>query len=162
MRWRMAAAAGILGLVATGACFAGLHAQPARAQTQVHTREAGSRNVWDGVYTEAQAARGEASYRTYCLDCHGEDLEQAGDDMQSTLAGADFLQDWNELTASDLYERIRTTMPINKPGSVPKAATVDILAYIFSCNKFPAGKTELPLDTKMLKLVTITWKPDVK
>jgi len=30
-----------------------------------------SRSVWDGVYTEAQAKRGEAIYEQNCVSCHG-------------------------------------------------------------------------------------------
>jgi mono/diheme cytochrome c family protein len=30
-----------------------------------------SRSVWDGVYTEAQAKRGEALFGQNCVSCHG-------------------------------------------------------------------------------------------
>jgi mono/diheme cytochrome c family protein len=31
----------------------------------------GPRSVWDGVYTEAQAKRGEALFGENCVTCHG-------------------------------------------------------------------------------------------
>jgi cytochrome c553 len=154
---RRVVALGVIGL-AVGGCFAGFRA-PARAQGR---SAPAAKNVWDGVYTQAQAVRGKTSYAASCSDCHGEDLEVAGDDMTSTLAGSEFLSNWGGLTAADLFERIRTTMPIDKPQSLSKETILDILAYIFSYNKFPVGQAELPHDTKMLKLITITWKPDVK
>src|SRR5438876_3128832 len=33
-----------------------------------------SRSVWDGVYTEEQAKRGESIYRKECAVCHGDML----------------------------------------------------------------------------------------
>jgi hypothetical protein len=35
----------------------------------------GTRTVWDGVYNEAQAKRGEAIYVDACSNCHGRTLE---------------------------------------------------------------------------------------
>ena len=35
------------------------------------------------------------------------------------------------------------------------AQTVDVIAYIFQFNKFPAGKDELPTDSAKLKLIKI-------
>ena len=36
--------------------------------------------------------------------------------MATPLAGAEFMTNWNGLTLGDLFERIRTTMPLNYPG----------------------------------------------
>ena len=143
--------------IVVGALLAALVMQFARAQGA--STSPGARTVWQAVYTQAQADRGQADYTKSCADCHDEDLELPGDDMTSTLAGADFLNNWNGLTAYDLFERIRTTMPIDHPSSLPTRTILDIMAYMFSYNKFPAGKAELPQDTKMLRLITITWKP---
>ena len=40
------------------------------------------RSVWDGVYTKAQAVRGDKLYREACARCHGENLA-GGDEAQS-------------------------------------------------------------------------------
>jgi S-disulfanyl-L-cysteine oxidoreductase SoxD len=157
MRVRVAAV-GIIGFAAIGAFLAGIHTQPAHAQ---EAAAAGSKSVWDGVYTQAQADRGKATYTQQCLECHGEEL--AGQDMTPALAGSDFLSDWNGLTLGDLSERIRTTMPLNHPGTLSRDMIADILAYLLSYNKFPAGQVELPKDTQMLKMITIqATKPDAK
>jgi S-disulfanyl-L-cysteine oxidoreductase SoxD len=138
----------ILGLAATSASYR-LFAQ------------AESRSVWDGVYTEAQAGRGQASYNQHCAACHGDTL--SGGEMAPALAGSDFLSNWSGLTAGDLFERIRTTMPLNNPGGLSRPVMCDILAYILSANKFPAGQTELPTATEVLRLIRIdASKPEPK
>ena len=120
-----------------------------------------SRSVWDGVYTDAQAARGHALFDQHCASCHGDSLE--GRDEAPALAGADFLSNWTGLTAGDLFERIRTTMPLNNPGGLGRPVMCDILAYMLSANKFPAGQTDLPAATEVLRLIRIDQsKPEPK
>ena len=46
----------------------------------------GSKTVWDGVFSTAQAERGAAAYKTACSECHGNDL--AGDGFAPALSGA--------------------------------------------------------------------------
>jgi len=99
------------------------------------------RSVWDGVYTEEQAKRGEPLYYRDCSSCHGEKLQ--GDDNSPPLVGIDFITDWNGLTLGKLFDKIRLTMPRDGPSQVSNPEKADILAYILSVNKFPAGKTEL-------------------
>lgn len=112
-----------------------------------------SRSVWDGVYTSAQADRGAGFYTQYCSACHGESL--GGNDEAPPLAGADFLSNWNGLTVGDLFERIRTTMPLNKPQSLSRETNVSILAHLLRANKFPPGETGLPGQTEAMKQVRI-------
>src|ERR1041384_6887777 len=38
------------------------------------TFAAGTRSVWDGVYTKEQSGRGQAVYREDCQKCHAENL----------------------------------------------------------------------------------------
>ena len=81
--------------------------------------------------------------------------------MAPPLAGGEFLANWNGLTLGDLFERIRTTMPLNKPGMLSRQTNADILAYMLDVNKFPDGKTELPRETEVLKQIKIeATKPD--
>ncbi len=46
-----------------------------------------SRSVWDGVYTDAQAKRGEALFAENCVTCHGPALE--GDGEAPPLSGGE-------------------------------------------------------------------------
>jgi cytochrome c len=107
------------------------------------------RSVWDGVYTEEQAKRGKAFYSAQCGMCHGEDL--MGSDETPPLTGAAFLSNWNGLTVNELFERIRVSMPANNPGKLGRQQNADILAYVFSFNKFPEGTVELPTQGEKLK-----------
>ena len=75
--------------------------------------------------------------------------------MAPALAGGDFVDKWSGQTLGDLFERIRKTMPMNNPGSVPREAIPDILAYILSMNKMPVGDAELSRDAQQLKKIRI-------
>lgn len=120
-----------------------------------------SRSVWDGVYTEEQAKRGQPLYNEQCSSCHGDML--TGGEMAPPLAGGDFLSNWNGLTMGDLFERIRKTMPLNKPGKLSREVNADITAYMLSVNKFPAGQAELAHDTGILKQIRLDAnKPEPK
>lgn len=118
-----------------------------------------SSSVWDGVYTDDQAKRGESLYARECASCHGAML--TGGEAAPPLTGGAFLSNWNGLTMGDLFERTRTTMPMTKPGKLPRETIADILAFVLSANKFPSGSTELPKKTEMLKQIRIdATKPE--
>lgn len=120
-----------------------------------------SRSVWDGVYTDEQAKRGEALYHKECAGCHGEAL--AGGESAPPLTGGAFLSNWNGLPLADLFERIRKTMPQNAPGKLNRQQNADILAFTLSANKFPPGKTELSRQTEFLKEIRFeAVKPEPK
>ncbi len=137
-----------------GAAWAVGFAQPRVRAEQAAA--AASKTVWDGVFTEEQATRGEAAYKDNCSSCHGDDM--AGDGFAPALAGGDFAGNWNELTLGDLYERMRISMPPNGPNTVTNAQKADILAHIMDFNKYPAGTTELEPKTEVLKTISIVMK----
>lgn len=119
------------------------------------------RSVWDGVYSSEQARRGQARYNELCGSCHGDTL--AGGESAPPLAGGEFLANWNTLTMGDLFDRTRSTMPQNKPGSLSREIGADIMAYILSANQFPAGKEALPQASEALKEIRIeAIKPEKK
>lgn len=115
-----------------------------------------AKTVWDGVYTDEQAKRGELAYKDNCGSCHGADM--GGDGFAPALAGGDFAGNWNDLSAGDLYERIRISMPPTGPNTVTNAQKADILAHMFAFNKYPAGTVELEPSTEALKLIKIEMK----
>ena len=134
-----------LGLVVLPAVWqALLTATPNAAQEQ---------SVTSGVYTDEQAARGEATYNNECSSCHGAGLE--GDGFAPALAGTEFLSNWNGTTLGDLFDRIRISMPPGSPASVPPQSKADIVAHLLKSNKYPAGKTEIGKDLEPLKLIKI-------
>ncbi len=111
------------------------------------------RSVWDGVYTKEQVSHGQVLYNQSCSTCHGQGLE--GVEMAPALAGGEFLDKWASLTVGDLFERIRTSMPADKPGRLSREVYADITAYMLSANQFPSGETELSPDTQVLKQIRI-------
>jgi len=120
-----------------------------------------SRSVWDGVFSEGQAKRGQARYAEQCAVCHGDSL--AGGESAPPLAGGEFLSNWNGLTVGDLFDRTRSTMPQSKPGSLSREANAEIIAFILSSNQFPAGKDDLPQASEVLREIKVeAIKPDRK
>jgi mono/diheme cytochrome c family protein len=114
-----------------------------------------SRTIWDGVYTEAQAKRGETVYFSTCVRCHGPQL-QGGNDGAGPLTGPTFNGNWNDVPLGQMVDRMRATMPLDKPNTLTRQQIADVLTYILSVNKVPAGKTELPRQVDILN--TITFK----
>jgi mono/diheme cytochrome c family protein len=117
--------------------------------------------VWDGVYTSAQAARGASLYANNCASCHGSAL--GGGESAPPLTGGEFFSNWNGLTIGDLFERIRISMPADRPGKLSRAEDADVLAFMLSVSQFPPGKTELERQTETLKQIRIdSSKPEDK
>jgi len=108
--------------------------------------------VWDGVYTNVQAVAGESGYKSYCLECHGEDL--AGREQAPALAGAPFLEKWNKATLQRLMDTIQA-MPPDNPRSLTVKQYTEVMAYILSANEFPAGKSALAEDRAALARIQI-------
>jgi mono/diheme cytochrome c family protein len=111
------------------------------------------RSTRDGVFTAEQAKRGEALYAERCAACHGQGL--AGMEAAPALAGPGFSASWSGTPLGDLFERIRISMPQDKPGSLGRQQTAEIVAFILSFNKAVAGQTDLPADADQLKTVII-------
>jgi mono/diheme cytochrome c family protein len=132
-------AAAFAGLVASVAIHAQSPAPPAAA--------AAAPTVWDGVYTDVQAKAGESTFKSYCMECHGEDL--AGREQAPALAGAPFLEKWNKATLKKLLETMEG-MPPDNPKSLTAKQYTEVVAYILNANEFPAGKTALPEDRSVL------------
>jgi mono/diheme cytochrome c family protein len=122
--------------------------QPAVAASQPQPQ-----TVWSGVYTEAQAYRGEKVAQTTCIGCHGSGLD--GGDSGPKLTGGPFLENWSSQPVSELFDWIREAMPSDAPGTLSKDDTAAVVAYIFKINKMPAGKQELPTDRELLERIGI-------
>lgn len=128
--------------------FAGVAQSSARAEQ--------TKSVWDGVYSKEQADKGGSAYKAACSECHGNDL--AGDGFAPSLQGSEFLGNWTDLTVGDLFERIRISMPPSGPNAVSPDTKADIVAFILSQNKFPAGQGTLEGKTDVLKAIKIDAK----
>lgn len=122
-------------------------AAPLLAQDSATAKAA--RPLSKGAYTQPQASRGESTYKTNCVSCHSA-KEYTGDAFRVA---------WLSRTAFDLFDRIKTLMPDDNPGVLPRQDYVDIVAYLFSLNGYPVGPDELPNDDDALKLITIDSIP---
>lgn len=120
-----------------------------------------ARTVWDAVYTEGQARRGEAAFAQSCASCHAEDLR--GRSTAPSLVEESFAFLWGDLTVGELFSRTRTKMPSDRPGSLPPETYADIVAFLLQKNGFPAGATEMAAVADALDAIRIsTTRPPGK
>jgi S-disulfanyl-L-cysteine oxidoreductase SoxD len=122
-------AVSLTGLLLVASATAGL------ATAQTSTPRA---TVWDGVYTEAQAARGVTAFGQSCAGCHA--LSAEG---KAPLVGEPFWKSFAQKNVGDLLEFVSTYMPNGTPGSLSEPTYNDIVALMLKSNGFPAGATEL-------------------
>jgi mono/diheme cytochrome c family protein len=112
--------------------------------------QAPAKTVWEGVYTEDQAARGKTVFNDSCATCH---------DLTSEFSGPAFLDMWKGQTAFNVFDTIKTEMPKDNPGGLTKQNYIDIVAFMFKSNTFPSGKSDLEPDDDTLKQIRIEPKP---
>ena len=108
-------------------------------------------SIRDGVYSAEQAKRGDASYAKNCASCHGAKLE--GRNQAPPLAGAEFAMNWDGQPLAGLLEKIQTSMPADKPGSLSAQESTDVIASLLRANGLPSGPSDLPSDPKRLKRI---------
>lgn len=108
------------------------------------------RTVRDGVYSDAQATRGQALYKEQCASCHGDALTGA---QAPPLAADDFIRNWQTTPLSDLVDKVKNTMPASAPGQLSRQQSADIVAHILRTNRFPSGRGELGSDEAGLKQI---------
>ena len=124
-------------VLASGLSLAAEQAQPPTETSDLSM----GRSLQSGVYSDAQAQRGEPLYAEDCAYCHGAELE--GTISAPPLTAAALSARWHDKTLADLFEYQQVFMPMNSPGGFARSQNVDILAYILKKGGFPAG-TELP------------------
>ncbi len=111
-------------------------------------------SIWDGVYTEEQAKRGENAYLKSCARCHADDL--LGSTNAPALVGQPFFARFDRASADDVIDVIRRTMPQEAPDTLGMPAYADIASFLFKSNGSPAGKAELPTDRGKLREILVT------
>ena len=103
------------------------------------------RSVNDGVYLAAQAARGQVLYDDQCASCHGP-IRAFVPEMAALLGDHTFRANWRGRSLAELFGLIRETMPQDAPGSLSPQQSAELVAYILSGNRKPAGDTRLADD----------------
>lgn len=101
------------------------------------------KSVTAGVYTAAQADRGQALFRGKCASCHAPN--RFTDDLfYASFAGKPL---W------EMFDVISDTMPEEDPGSMKPEEYVDVMAYLLKLNNFTPGETELPTGKDALSAI---------
>jgi cytochrome c len=113
--------------------------------------------VWDRIFTDVQASRGEVAYGRSCAACHKEDLLGSG--TAPAVAGEEFFRRWNESTLDDVVQTIKGSMPQDAPDSLAPQVYVDIVTYLLKASGSPTGSQELTANRDQLKLVRVTMPP---
>lgn len=89
-----------------------------------------------------QAMRGNEVFKKTCLECH----------TKSDVTGNDFKIKWNGRPVYELFDVIKTTMPDDKPGTLPIDQYIDVVAYLVRINGAGSGGAPLvATDTAGLK-----------
>ena len=132
---KVRSAAAVLGVAVVGAVVvSSLTAQDSR------------RTLRDGVFSPAQAVRGERLFESICINCH-EMAEFTGPDAY--LEGVEGKPLW------DTFEYVWSEMPEDDPSSLNPEDYAAVLAYIFSVYGMPSGEADLPVDRDSLRAITI-------
>lgn len=112
---------------------------------QAPSAEDATVSVRDGVFTTAQADRGEAVFSASCKGCH----------QPEQFSGPGFIDAWTGQSADAPFDVIRTSMPEDNPSSLKRSEYAAVLAYLLHLNDLPTGETELPSLARKLKLIRI-------
>jgi alcohol dehydrogenase (cytochrome c) len=124
--------------------FALPDAQPTEVPRRVR-RDVATRPATVGVYTAAQAARGEEIFNRECSACHA----------ATVYTGPNFGAKWSGKTLADVYEPMSLAMPPANPGGLGPSAYASIVAFFMSRSAIPDGEEELPADPAALRTISI-------
>lgn len=101
----------------------------------------------DGIYTVAQAERGEEVYEELCSECH---------ETEDWTEGA-FLGRWSDQSTFQLWYYINDRMPYDNPWSLSRQQVTDVLTYILQLNDLPTGDDELGTTDEDIDQYWIVW-----
>ncbi len=107
------------------------------------------RSTWDGIYTDAQEARGGALYAESCAACHGPELET--ESFVPLIVGPAYIANWDGLPLAAFFDRVRG-MPVDK--ELTRQQNADVVAFLLARNGFPSGATELSGQQDELNQIT--------
>jgi S-disulfanyl-L-cysteine oxidoreductase SoxD len=134
-----------------------LIAMAARSSSHAETGTASGQNppqvtdIWQGIFTEQQAERGQGVFEAHCAVCH--DASELGE--APALAADTFLRSWEGHTVGRLYTKILEMMPPTDVQSVSAPQKLDVLTFILRENGFPTGRDELTADAARFAKIKI-------
>src|SRR6188768_4386535 len=104
--------------------------------TSIAIQAQAPRTVQDGVYSDAQATRGQALYAQRCAGCHGPALAGAS---APALTGDRFTNKFRMEPLSALFIQIRYAMPPKAEANAQLTSeqAADLVAHVLKSNGFP-------------------------
>jgi mono/diheme cytochrome c family protein len=102
----------------------------------------------DGVYTAAQATKGEALYAQACEQCH-QPAKFTGAEWTRAYVGRPLVE----------VNRAMAEMPADNPGSLSSDDVAALLAYFLHLNKYPTGQTPLSGEADALQAIMVAPRP---
>lgn len=102
----------------------------------------------DGVYTAAQAAKGQELYGQACENCH----------QPAKFVGAEFTRAFVGRSLSEI-DHAMAEMPQDNPGSLTADDVAALIAYFLKLNNYPAGETPLSGEPAVLKSIMVSPRP---
>jgi cytochrome c5 len=120
---------------------------PAAASAQAESDSA--RSVLLGAYSISQAARGDTVFRNTCGNCH----------TTSQFMGPAFEVVWDGRRVFELFDQLRSTMPLDNPGGLSRDEYTAVVAYILKLNRMPAGDADLPATDAGLRQLRFDRRP---
>jgi mono/diheme cytochrome c family protein len=102
------------------------------------------RSTQTGVYSEAQATAGKATFDVRCAGCHI---------TAARMTGPDFRKGWHGQTVWKFFDLVRETMPSDNPKSLTDQQYAEVIAYLMQATRMPAGATALPTDSATLSKI---------
>jgi cytochrome c5 len=145
-----------LSLLAASGLVASFAVEPARPALNAADAALPQTDIWRGIFTDAQAKRGDVLYAKHCAPCHLQDM--GGKEPAPELAGDNFLAKWQGHSVGELYLRVSTTMPAGNPASLQASEYIDLVALILQANNFRSGSSELSADPAILNQIQIKKK----
>lgn len=127
--------------------------------TSVAAQDKAAKSAWAGVYTEAQADRGEREYGRSCSHCHGLSLEGDGAREVPALVQDQFTRHWRGRPLQALFDTMMRSMPADDRGSLTPRMAADLTAYLLRANGAPAGDAQLPSDRDALAALVFDETP---
>src|SRR5262245_32703104 len=89
-----------------------------------------SKSVNDGVYTTAQAERGQKVFEGTCTACHD----------TGRFTGPEFLKSWSGQPLSALFDLVTKTMPEDNPGSMKALQSAAVITCFLRLGKYRSGQ----------------------
>jgi len=118
-----------------------------------------NKTIWDGIYTDEQAAAGQAIY-IGCVECHQRQLEGDPSEGVPALAAPSFMVEWDGQTVADLVRHIHA-QPNDNPGDIDPVTATSLTAFILNQNGVPPGKVPLSTDrADQAKILFTERKPN--